>query len=395
MLTLSQDLQFLRALAREGDLLSAVAMALVLWERCLATDEVAVKEVQQWIDGLNDIFSREQAYEAMVILREVCGKKGLLSPRDQRHEIIFQTATVSDLTAYSLVQSFFTLGPRHAFIQAQAQAQAHRSDQNKMTPGGMMVGSQNSGSDHLSSPASPGGHPSRTSPASSLAGGKRGKARAGVNCSSPSSPPASLQGTVLPFSSGISQGDEGSVTTTQMSPSGIPFVATGLVNDHASTVMTACSTCSTNSNPNNSWNGSLVAESSGASTNNPKSSVLAGASRGDSDVTGYKKSVGKQRGDRARRRRDSKQFVMPKHESDTGRMARSRRGDRQAEIHSYCSVCHAKNQGLVAMCLHCGHGGHLRHIQEWFGSLDGTGGQKCAIPTCICHCVFQSNELYN
>ena len=68
-----------------------------------------------------------------------------------------------------------------------------------------------------------------------------------------------------------------------------------------------------------------------------------------------------------------------KRESEAA-LARSRSG----EVNSFCSVCHSRNGGLVAMCLRCGHGGHLRHVREWFGEK----GAKCAIPMCSCCCVF-------
>ena len=96
-----------------------------------------------------------------------------------------------------------------------------------------------------------------------------------------------------------------------------------------------------------------------------------------------KRSSSRQKPERWRKHRDSKQLGHLKRENE---ITRSRRGDRQAEVNSFCSVCHMKNQGLVAMCLRCGHGGHLVHIQEWFG----TENQKCAVPTCDCCCVFRS-----
>lgn len=71
-----------------------------------------------------------------------------------------------------------------------------------------------------------------------------------------------------------------------------------------------------------------------------------------------------------------------KRESEAA-LARSRSG----EVNSFCSVCHSRNGGLVAMCLRCGHGGHLRHVREWFAEK----GRKCAIPMCSCHCVFAEN----
>lgn len=96
-----------------------------------------------------------------------------------------------------------------------------------------------------------------------------------------------------------------------------------------------------------------------------------------------KRSSGRQRMERWRRHRDSKQFGHTKKENE---ITRSRRGNHNADVNSFCSVCHNKNQGLVAMCLRCGHGGHLLHIQEWFG----TENRKCAIPTCNCCCIFRN-----
>ena len=66
-------------------------------------------------------------------------------------------------------------------------------------------------------------------------------------------------------------------------------------------------------------------------------------------------------------------------------LARSRSG----EVNSFCSVCHSRNGGLVAMCLRCGHGGHLRHVREWFAER----GRKCAIPMCSCCCEFAENAM--
>lgn len=76
-------------------------------------------------------------------------------------------------------------------------------------------------------------------------------------------------------------------------------------------------------------------------------------------------------------------------------LSRKLRGDfdikmaksKDSAVNSFCSVCRAKNQGLVAMCLRCGHGGHLRHIQEWFKERQGKEN-RCAIATCNCKCIF-------
>ena len=65
---------------------------------------------------------------------------------------------------------------------------------------------------------------------------------------------------------------------------------------------------------------------------------------------------------------------------------------KDSNVNSFCSVCRAKNQGLVAMCLRCGHGGHLKHIQEWFGN-ERNQEKHCAIASCTCHCVFSECNL--
>ena len=68
---------------------------------------------------------------------------------------------------------------------------------------------------------------------------------------------------------------------------------------------------------------------------------------------------------------------------------RAEKGGKYVDIYSLCSVCKTKNSGLVAMCLRCGHGGHLRHVQEWFAREDGEEERKCAVTSCQCHCVFE------
>lgn len=93
-----------------------------------------------------------------------------------------------------------------------------------------------------------------------------------------------------------------------------------------------------------------------------------------------------------KRNRNEKQAVK----AQTSRKKRTGKADldmkmsksKDSDVHSFCSVCRAKNQGLVAMCLRCGHGGHLEHIQKWFGNMNDCKNHKCAIPSCKCHCVF-------
>ena len=80
-----------------------------------------------------------------------------------------------------------------------------------------------------------------------------------------------------------------------------------------------------------------------------------------------------------------------KNENSDGRFmkVRAEKGGKYIDIYSLCSVCKTKNSGLVAMCLRCGHGGHLRHVQEWFAREDGEEGRRCAVTSCQCHCVFE------
>lgn len=80
-----------------------------------------------------------------------------------------------------------------------------------------------------------------------------------------------------------------------------------------------------------------------------------------------------------------------KNDKSDGRFLKMRaeKGGKYEDIYSLCSVCKTKNSGLVAMCLRCGHGGHLRHVQEWFAREDGEEERKCAVTSCQCHCVFE------
>ncbi|CAO3596860.1 unnamed protein product [Absidia cylindrospora] len=49
-----------------------------------------------------------------------------------------------------------------------------------------------------------------------------------------------------------------------------------------------------------------------------------------------------------------------------------------------CSICHQLVKGLVNFCIKCRHGGHSRHIKEWFQAED-------VCPTgCGCHCLVES-----
>ncbi|CBK21204.2 LOW QUALITY PROTEIN: uncharacterized protein [Blastocystis hominis] len=70
-LNLKEDLSFIPALVREGDIQNAVMISFVMWE-FLKHDELALKEVPTWVDGYLDLLNREQLYEEVVALRNVC-----------------------------------------------------------------------------------------------------------------------------------------------------------------------------------------------------------------------------------------------------------------------------------------------------------------------------------
>lgn len=75
-LTFAKDLSFLRAFVREGDLQSAVTISLVLWNS-IKRDESAKKEVLTWLECFFDLLSREECYEELVSMREICSIIGV------------------------------------------------------------------------------------------------------------------------------------------------------------------------------------------------------------------------------------------------------------------------------------------------------------------------------
>ena len=81
-LSLTKDLSFLRAFVREGDLQSAVTISLVLWNS-LKNDEAAKSEIQTWLECFFDLLSREECYEELVRMREICSIVGM--PKDEHY----------------------------------------------------------------------------------------------------------------------------------------------------------------------------------------------------------------------------------------------------------------------------------------------------------------------
>lgn len=81
-LSLATDLAFLRAFVREGDLQSAVTISLVLWDS-LKYDEVGRSEILTWIESFFDLLSREECYEELVKMREICSIIGV--PKDEHY----------------------------------------------------------------------------------------------------------------------------------------------------------------------------------------------------------------------------------------------------------------------------------------------------------------------
>ena len=39
---------------------------------------------------------------------------------------------------------------------------------------------------------------------------------------------------------------------------------------------------------------------------------------------------------------------------------------RHCKKRPFCSLCNLPVEGLTAVCLHCGHGGHSVHMRQWF-----------------------------
>lgn len=53
-----------------------------------------------------------------------------------------------------------------------------------------------------------------------------------------------------------------------------------------------------------------------------------------------------------------------------------------------CSVCLEPVFGLYTHCIACKHGGHMRHIGNWFEVI-----KVCAVSGCECKCVFEDNDM--
>lgn len=53
-----------------------------------------------------------------------------------------------------------------------------------------------------------------------------------------------------------------------------------------------------------------------------------------------------------------------------------------------CIVCHISVRGLANCCVSCGHGGHTKHLKEWFET-------KNLCPTgCGCKCLIDSRGIF-
>ena len=51
-----------------------------------------------------------------------------------------------------------------------------------------------------------------------------------------------------------------------------------------------------------------------------------------------------------------------------------------------CDVCRFPVEKLMKICRLCGHGGHIKHYNEWFRSRD-----QCMVAACDCKCKLQSS----
>jgi len=57
-----------------------------------------------------------------------------------------------------------------------------------------------------------------------------------------------------------------------------------------------------------------------------------------------------------------------------------------------CSICLQPVLGQHFLCAICGHGGHLRHMHEWF-SLEEFKHRFCPEKDCTCRCIIKQQEL--
>ncbi|XP_076269506.1 WD repeat domain 59 isoform X2 [Rhynchophorus ferrugineus] len=54
----------------------------------------------------------------------------------------------------------------------------------------------------------------------------------------------------------------------------------------------------------------------------------------------------------------------------------------------HCVICNMAVKGLANACIVCGHGGHTKHLQEWFAIMN-----EC--PKCGCNCLLETADLLN
>jgi hypothetical protein len=54
-----------------------------------------------------------------------------------------------------------------------------------------------------------------------------------------------------------------------------------------------------------------------------------------------------------------------------------------------CCFCHILVKGLVNFCIHCGHGGHSNHMEDWFVKNQ----QVYCMTGCGCKCALESLDL--
>ena len=57
-----------------------------------------------------------------------------------------------------------------------------------------------------------------------------------------------------------------------------------------------------------------------------------------------------------------------------------------------CSICSKPVLGQHFLCAVCGHGGHLRHMHEWFSS-DEFKHKFCPEKNCSCQCILKQRDL--
>lgn len=85
--------------------------------------------------------------------------------------------------------------------------------------------------------------------------------------------------------------------------------------------------------------------------------------------------------------------ILQEEQFDPETMTMARRACRSCRKRvGFCFLCHEPVQSLYVWCPGCGHGGHLECALQWFGGLDGVGGEPVR-RVCPTGCGHECNAL--